>query len=62
MITDMESARNALADPGRGVLLDRMHEDYGQTLGQHCERFPLSNQTPELGERRRCGGHGQARA
>jgi hypothetical protein len=34
MIADMESARNAQADPGRGVLLDRMHEDYGQTLGE----------------------------
>ena len=42
MIADMESVGNALTDPGRGVLLDRMHGDDGQMLGQYCNRFPLS--------------------
>ena len=34
----------ALADPGRRRLLDRLHEDNGQTLGALCEHMAMSRQ------------------
>ena len=34
----------ALADPARRVLLDRLHADNGQTLGQLCEHLEMSRQ------------------
>ncbi|VTR94585.1 family transcriptional regulator : Putative transcriptional regulator OS=Singulisphaera acidiphila (strain ATCC BAA-1392 / DSM 18658 / VKM B-2454 / MOB10) GN=Sinac_0115 PE=4 SV=1: HTH_20 [Gemmata massiliana] len=32
----MDKVFKALADPGRRLLLDRLHADNGQTLGQLC--------------------------
>ena len=47
----MDKVFKALADPGRRRLLDRLHADNGQTLGQLCEtsRHEPSggDQTPE---------------
>ncbi len=34
----------ALADSGRRLLLDRLHADNGQTLGQLCEHLDMSRQ------------------
>jgi DNA-binding transcriptional ArsR family regulator len=34
----------ALADPGRRLLLDKLHADNGQTLGQLCEHLDMSRQ------------------
>jgi DNA-binding transcriptional ArsR family regulator len=34
----------ALADAGRRLLLDRLHADNGQTLGQLCEHLDMSRQ------------------
>lgn len=34
----------ALADPGRRLLLDRLHAENGQTLGQLCEHLEMSRQ------------------
>jgi DNA-binding transcriptional ArsR family regulator len=34
----------ALADAGRRVLLDRLHAENGQTLGQLCERMGMTRQ------------------
>ena len=34
----------ALADPGRRLLLDRLHAENGQTLGQLCERMDMTRQ------------------
>jgi DNA-binding transcriptional ArsR family regulator len=34
----------ALADPSRRLLLDRLHSDNGQTLGQLCEHLDMSRQ------------------
>jgi DNA-binding transcriptional ArsR family regulator len=34
----------ALADPGRRLLLDRLHADNGQTLGRLCEHLDMSRQ------------------
>jgi uncharacterized protein YndB with AHSA1/START domain/DNA-binding transcriptional ArsR family regulator len=35
----------ALADPGRRLLLDRLREDNGQTLGQLCECLNMARQS-----------------
>jgi len=35
----------ALADPTRRLLLDRLHEDNGQTLGQLCEGLAMARQS-----------------
>lgn len=35
----------ALADPTRRYLLDRLHEDNGQTLGQLCARLGMARQS-----------------
>jgi len=34
----------ALADPGRRLLLDRLHAENGQTLGQLCGHFDMTRQ------------------
>lgn len=34
----------ALADPGRRLLLDKLHTDNGQTLGELCEHLKMSRQ------------------
>ena len=34
----------ALADPGRRLLLDRLHANNGQTLGQLCEHLAMTRQ------------------
>jgi len=41
----------ALADPGRRLLLDKLHADNGQTLGQLCGHLDMSRQavTKHLG-------------
>lgn len=40
----MDKVFKALADPGRRLLLDRLHADNGQTLGQLCEHLAMSRQ------------------
>ncbi len=40
----MDKVFKALADPGRRVLLDQLHADNGQTLGQLCEHLHMSRQ------------------
>jgi DNA-binding transcriptional ArsR family regulator len=40
----MDRVFKALADPTRRLLLDRLREDNGQTLGQLCERLAMSRQ------------------
>src|SRR5262249_11558655 len=42
--SDMDKVFKALADPGRRLLLDRLHADNGQTLGQLCEHLDVSRQ------------------
>ncbi len=44
MTADMDEVFKALADPGRRLLLDRLHADNGQTLGQLCEHLDMSRQ------------------
>src|SRR4051812_37764049 len=41
---DMDSVFKALADPGRRLLLDRLHAANGQTLGQLCEPLAMTRQ------------------
>jgi DNA-binding transcriptional ArsR family regulator len=41
---DMDKVFKALADSGRRVLLDQLHADNGQTLGQLCEHLDMSRQ------------------
>jgi DNA-binding transcriptional ArsR family regulator len=40
----MDKVFKALADPGRRLLLDRLHADNGQTLGRLCEYLDTSRQ------------------
>jgi len=40
----MDKVFKALADPGRRLLLDRLHADNGQTLGQLCEHLDMTRQ------------------
>jgi DNA-binding transcriptional ArsR family regulator len=40
----MDKVFKALADPGRRLLLDRLHTDNGQTLGQLCEHLDMTRQ------------------
>jgi len=40
----MDKVFKALADPGRRLLLDRLHANNGQTLGQLCEHLDMSRQ------------------
>ena len=44
MDADLDKVFKALADPGRRLLLDRLHADNGQTLGQLCERMDMTRQ------------------
>ena len=41
---DLDNAFKALADPGRRLLLDRLHADNGQTLGQLCRHLDMTRQ------------------
>ncbi len=40
----MDTVFKALADPGRRLLLDRLHAENGQTLGQLCEHLDMTRQ------------------
>ncbi len=40
----MDLLFKALADPGRRKLLDRLHADDGQTLGQLCRHLDMTRQ------------------
>src|SRR3954463_7644431 len=44
MDADMDKVFKALADPGRRLLLDRLHADNGQTLGRLCEHLDMTRQ------------------
>jgi DNA-binding transcriptional ArsR family regulator len=44
MGADVDKVFKALADPGRRLLLDRLHAENGQTLGQLCEHLEMSRQ------------------
>ncbi len=41
----MDQVFKALADPTRRLLLDRLREHNGQTLGQLCERLGMARQS-----------------
>ncbi|HEY6493768.1 MAG TPA: metalloregulator ArsR/SmtB family transcription factor [Trebonia sp.] len=43
--TAMDSVFKALADPTRRLLLDRLRERNGQTLGELCERLEMARQS-----------------
>ena len=40
----MDKVFKALADPTRRKLLDRLHAENGQTLGELCERLAMTRQ------------------
>jgi DNA-binding transcriptional ArsR family regulator len=40
----MDKVFKALADPGRRLLLDRLHAENGQTLSRLCEHLDMSRQ------------------
>jgi DNA-binding transcriptional ArsR family regulator len=44
MDADMDKVFKALADPGRRRLLDRLHADNGQTLGELCRHLDMTRQ------------------
>ncbi len=44
MTDAMDAVFKALADPTRRVLLDRLRENNGQTLGQLCSHLAMSRQ------------------
>lgn len=44
MTADIDKVFKALADPGRRLLLDRLHANNGQSLGQLCEHLDMSRQ------------------
>jgi DNA-binding transcriptional ArsR family regulator len=44
MATDVDTVFKALADPSRRQLLDRLHADNGQTLGELCQGLDMSRQ------------------
>ncbi len=44
MEVDLDRVFKALADPGRRLLLDRLHADNGQTLGHLCEHLDMTRQ------------------
>ena len=41
---DIDKVFKALADPGRRRLLDLLHKNNGQTLGELCERMDMTRQ------------------
>jgi DNA-binding transcriptional ArsR family regulator len=43
-IGDVDEVFKALADPSRRELLDRLHADNGQTLGELCRGLEMSRQ------------------
>jgi len=44
METSEDNVFKALADSSRRQLLDRLHENNGQTLGELCERMDMTRQ------------------
>lgn len=40
----MDTVFNALADPSRRILLDRLYEENGQTLGELCAHMAMTRQ------------------
>jgi DNA-binding transcriptional ArsR family regulator len=44
MDADMDKVFKALADSGRRLLLDRLHAENGQTLGELCAHLNMSRQ------------------
>src|SRR4051812_28948083 len=44
MDAGLDKVFKALADPGRRLLLDRLHADNGQTLGQLCKHLDKTRQ------------------
>jgi DNA-binding transcriptional ArsR family regulator len=44
MRADVDKVFKALADPGRRQLLDRLHADNGQTLGELCGHLDMTRQ------------------
>ncbi len=40
----MDKVFKALSDPGRRLLLDRLHANNGQTLGELCEHLDMTRQ------------------
>jgi DNA-binding transcriptional ArsR family regulator len=50
-VTNVDKVFKALADPSRRKLLDRLHADNGQTLGELCEHLDMTRQavTQHLG-------------
>jgi DNA-binding transcriptional ArsR family regulator len=44
MGADMDKVFKALSDPGRRELLDRLHADNGQTLGELCGHLKMTRQ------------------
>jgi DNA-binding transcriptional ArsR family regulator len=44
METDSDKVFKALGDPGRRLLLDRLHDENGQTLGQLCQHLEMTRQ------------------
>lgn len=44
MTADADKVFKALADPGRRRLLDKLHENNGQTLSELCEHLDMSRQ------------------
>ena len=44
MDADPDKVFKALADPGRRLLLDRLHAENGQTLGQLCVHLEMTRQ------------------
>ncbi len=44
MDSDVNRVFKALADPNRRELLDRLHADNGQTLGEVCEHLDMTRQ------------------
>jgi DNA-binding transcriptional ArsR family regulator len=44
VVADADKVFKALADPGRRRLLDKLHGNNGQTLGELCEHLDMSRQ------------------
>lgn len=44
MATDLDLVFKALADPSRRRLLDRLHAENGQTLGELCAHLDMTRQ------------------
>jgi DNA-binding transcriptional ArsR family regulator len=44
MVTDMDKVFRALAHPSRRQLLDQLHANNGQTLGEICEHLDMTRQ------------------